>query len=416
MKKYISLITLFMIITLVSGCTEDHTTYFTVSDDNISLNTQGDEQEIIVNGESKYWTYKCSNKWILCEKVEQTLKISAPYNLSNERKGYITIFYRDEMIAQINVSQDAMKTAIYSIPQEGGNKAFYLPTSEIDTLKCSQNWLDIEMLHDSIFISAETNSGKYREALLYARINDGQTILVCTVQQEGLYISEDMIHMIYIQGGTYYQGAQAIDPNMPRYDYLATEVEGPVHKVTLSNYFISKDEINQDLWTKVMGYNNSAVQHPLLPVTNVTIDEVKEFITQLNTILGTNYRLPTEWEWEYAARERGQDNYIYSGSNNIDNIGWYYSNSFKMVNFCGLKQPNSLGIYDMTGNVMEMCSGNYITYPDYQLEDPYFEIDNNLIVARGGAWNSPENNCRNTYRYTFDKTYSSDNIGFRLVK
>lgn len=175
--------------------------------------------------------------------------------------------------------------------------------------------------------------------------------------------------------------------------------------------------MDQTLWTRVMGYNNARQKHPSLPITNVTLDEIKEFIRLLNEQLHSNYRLPTEWEWEYAAREGGRsDACLYSGSDAIDEVGWYYSNSFKMMNFCARKQPNSLGIYDMTGNVMEICGGSYVEYPDYPLDNPYFELDSQLVIARGGSWNSPANNCRNTYRYTFDITYSADNIGFRLAE
>lgn len=412
MKKYLLLL---VVLALMVGCTEDHTAHFVSSTTKLVFNTRGDELSVDIKGDSPYWTATCSDSWIECKKRNQTLLVKAFYNFGEERQGYINILYRGETIGQIEVSQEAMEVFYHSFPSAGGEMEINISTSEISSLQCNQEWLNISMTHNSLLLSANANSGKEREsAQLYVNLNDGQAILIGEFTQEGLDVSEDMIPMVEVQGGTYYQGAQAFNPELPRYDPLATVVEGPVHQVTLNRFSISKYEVDQALWIRVMGYNNAQQQHPSLPITNVTLDEIQQFIQRLNELLHSNYRLPTEWEC--AAKEGSADTYFYSGSDVIDEVGWYYSNSFKMMNFCGQKQPNSLGIYDMTGNVMEVCAGSYVDYPDYPLDNPYFEQDNYLVVARGGSWNSPANNCRSTYRYTFDITYSADNIGFRLAK
>jgi formylglycine-generating enzyme required for sulfatase activity len=164
-----------------------------------------------------------------------------------------------------------------------------------------------------------------------------------------------------------------------------------------------------------MGYNNSYRKDKDMPVTNITYNEILIFLEKLSSYLNIQFRLPTEWEWEYAAKEgKSADYTLYSGSDDIESVAWYYTNSFKMLNYSGMKVANSLGIFDMTGNVMEVCDGYYTQYTSEEKTNPRVE-SGSLRVTRGGGWNSQRTNCRSTYRFCINDDSSENNVGFRIV-
>jgi len=163
-------------------------------------------------------------------------------------------------------------------------------------------------------------------------------------------------------------------------------------------FYIGKYPVTQALWKAVMGNNPSHFVGDNLPVEQVSWNDTQKFIQKLNEATGKTYRLPTEYEWILAANV---DNTIYSGSDNIDEVAWYYANSDRRTHPVGLKKPNSLGIYDMSGNVWEWC-GDWC-------KDKY-------RVIRGGSWvNDPALvRCANRSYYTPDYRYSY--LGFRLAR
>lgn len=163
---------------------------------------------------------------------------------------------------------------------------------------------------------------------------------------------------------------------------------------------IAKYLVTQQLWEEVMGSNPWSFKYTAnLPVENVSWIDVREFILKLNELTGKTYRLPTEYEWMLAATV---DNTIYSGSDNIDEVAWYSENSDDKTHPVGQLKPNSLGLYDMTGNVWEWCSTLYEKGKPYR-------------VLRGGAWNDDAQSCRCTFRNDSTPGYRSDDFGFRLV-
>lgn len=201
--------------------------------------------------------------------------------------------------------------------------------------------------------------------------------------------------MLPVEGGTFWMGAQSTNPSGQNYDSEAYDNERPVHQVTLSSYHIGKFEVTQELWQAVMGSNPSYLtdysQHP---VEQVSWDDCQAFITALNELCagqlnGKQFSLPTEAQWEYAARGGNQSHdYKYSGSNTLGNVAWYYSNSGSTTHAVGTMTPNELGLYDMSGNVDEWCSDWYGSYGSSAQTDPTGPASGSDRVHRGGSWSS----------------------------
>jgi len=208
--------------------------------------------------------------------------------------------------------------------------------------------------------------------------------------------------MKYVQGGTFVMGALNGDNEAD-----ADEVR---HKVTLRNYYIGETEVTQELWEAVMPKNRSKHKGKDLPVEYVTYDMCQEFIAKLNKLTGKRFRLPTEAEWEYAARGgKHSKGYLYAGSNNIDEVGHTLSNYTEHVQKPVAKlKPNELGLYDMSGNVWEWCD-------DWYKKTPKSKPSSNFHVIRGGGYDCSPQYCRSTNRFMYDQRRHRDLVGFRLV-
>ncbi|MBQ8759966.1 MAG: formylglycine-generating enzyme family protein [Bacteroidales bacterium] len=216
--------------------------------------------------------------------------------------------------------------------------------------------------------------------------------------------------MIAVEGGTFQMGATSEQGGD------AYSNESPVHNVTLSDYYIGETEVTQELWQAVMGSNPSHFSgYPQRPVEYVSWNDCQEFITKLNELTGRNFRLPTEAEWEYAARGGNKSQgYKYSGSNTLGNVAWYDDNSSSTHNV-KTKSPNELGIYDMSGNVYEWCQDWYGSYSSSSQTDPTGPSSGSLRVLRGGSWNHYARYCRVSYRDRNNPDYGYDGYGFRLA-
>ncbi len=222
---------------------------------------------------------------------------------------------------------------------------------------------------------------------------------------------EVVFKMIAVDGGTFSMGAtseQGSDANSN---------EKPVHSVTLSDYYIGETEVTQELWEAVMGSNPSYFSGDQKPVEKVSWDDCKEFITKLNNLTGKNFRLPTEAEWEYAARGGNKSKgYKYSGSNTIGDVAWYSSNSSSTTHNVKTKSPNELGIYDMSGNVWEWCEDWYGDYSSGSQTNPMGPSSGSSRVLRDGSWNSNAWGCRVSLRYGGSPgLLRSSSGGFRVV-
>ena len=193
--------------------------------------------------------------------------------------------------------------------------------------------------------------------------------------------------------------------------------EQPVHAVNLSSFFIGKYEVTQMQWFAIVGNNPSGKKNcEDCPVEQVSWDNIQLFLQKLNAQTGKNYRLPTEAEWEFAARGGVKSKgFEFSGSNNIDSVGWYFNNSAKEATVVGKKRANELGIYDMSGNVWEWTSDWFGEYKNSEVVNPEGAFSGNWKVVRGGAWNNTSRLCSVHKRNWLNKDLGSPDIGFRLV-
>jgi len=229
------------------------------------------------------------------------------------------------------------------------------------------------------------------------------------------------MEFVLVEEGEFMMGA------VPR-DEHAGDKEKPQHKVRITSpFYIGKYPVTQEEWQKLMGKNPSKFQEAgrRAPVETVSWMDTQEFIKKLKTIEGKTDRLPTEAEWEYAARGGGSistsnSSHIYTYGNDISMLGdyaWYEDNSFRTTHPVGQKKPNALGLYDIMGNVWEWCEDRYgeETYSQSQEIDPEGAKGGDYRVLRGGSWGSNARACRLSFRYGINPNTRNHNIGFRLV-
>ena len=233
------------------------------------------------------------------------------------------------------------------------------------------------------------------------------------LERENKRIIENLVaNMVYVEGGTFTMGATKEMPQPNDND----KDEKPKHKVTLSPFYIGRYEVTQAEWRAVMGNNPSQFIGYNRPVENVSWYDCQEFIRKLSILTGKNFRLPTEAEWEYAARGgKKPHGFKYSGSNAIENVGWYNRNGNSSTHTVGTKSPNNLGLYDMSGNVFEWCHDKYGDYRKDSQTNPIGASSGDLKVLRGGSWYSPERQCCLSNRECKNNYYHSDYLGLRLV-
>lgn len=218
------------------------------------------------------------------------------------------------------------------------------------------------------------------------------------------------LEMVPVEGGTFNMGATA------EQDDDAWEIEYPVHQVKVSSFYMCKYEITQDIWKLVMGDNPSSIKGADLPVDNVSWDDCQAFITKLNRLTGQQFRLPTEAEWEYAARGGKKSRQCrFAGSDELDDVAWFSTNSESTSHSVGSKAPNELGLYDMSGNVWEWCADWQNYYPDSFQTDPVGDYVSHGRVQRGGCWNQGYDVCRVSYRGVSEPSRRSSDSGLRLV-
>lgn len=215
------------------------------------------------------------------------------------------------------------------------------------------------------------------------------------------------LELILVEAGSFMMGSPTEED----------ELESPQHRVTLTrDYYMGKYEITQAQWKAVMGSNPSEFKSANRPVGEISLNDVLNFVDKLNSLLKTadRFSLPTEAQWEYAARGgKKTKGYRYAGSNNLSQVAWYGEDQ-DMPHPVGQKQPNELGLYDMSGNVYEWCADDLRGYTTAAVTDPKLPINGFYSIIRGGSWHSPAETCRLAARYDFP-LYEPSSIGFRVI-
>lgn len=215
-----------------------------------------------------------------------------------------------------------------------------------------------------------------------------------------------ILDMVFVQGGTFQMGG-------------SNENSKPAHEVQVQDFYMAKYPVTQTQWKAVMGYNPSYFNHcETCPVERVSWIDVQEFIQKLNKMTGKTYRLPSEAEWEWAARGgRMSKGYIYAGSNDLDEVAWYEDNSAK-THPVGQKKPNELGLYDMNGNVCEWCEDDWHDNYKGAPVDGSAWVNTPRDCSRvfqGGSWCSPFTDFISYVRYGVYATSRYSSFGFRLA-
>lgn len=232
---------------------------------------------------------------------------------------------------------------------------------------------------------------------------------------ETFIVNEVSFKMVHVDSGIFMMGAVDDDED-------ATSHERPQHKVNLSDYWIGETQVTQALWLAVMDKNPSCHKEDLkCPVESVSWNDCQEFINKLNKLTGKKFHLPTEAQWEFAARggNIGKEHlYKFAGSNDIDDVAWFIENSENNIHPVGRKNPNELGLYDMSGNVYEWCNDWFessYSYDEENSTDPTGPETGVRRVYRGGSWILPDAGCRVSYRHAAMPTTSFAGLGLRLA-
>lgn len=368
-----------------------------------------------------YYPFECvyNEDWIVVRYQKDRIRVLATPNPSElERVAIIRILCDNKESGQIEVKQQGVSLNLDKdqilIGFAGEQVQLSVECNTDWSVDNELQWITATREGTKVAISAKRNYDLLtRSGSILIKSGDASTTLHLVQEASPWYHSFEMVP---VEGGTFTMGAQKQYPADPNYDEEAYIVESPVRNINIRDYRMSKYEVTQAQWVAAFGENPSFDQGDSLPVEMVSWDMVQNFIAQLNEMSGENYRLPTEAEWEYAARGGVKSSsYMFSGASVLSVCGWYYSNSDSSSHNVGEKIPNELGIYDMSGNVREWCQDWFDYYDSEELDNPVGPLDGVKKVNRGGAWTTPSENCRNSYRNANFPTEAFHDLGFRLV-
>lgn len=259
------------------------------------------------------------------------------------------------------------------------------------------------VIHTYVCVSAQNmNAGKKKKSK-----KEKKDLALPKVTEA--FIDSIQNSMVWVTGGSFIMGNDAGEPD-----------ERPAYEVVVDGYAISKYPVTQRQWSVIMGTNPTEFAGcDQCPIDKVSWNDAQKFIAILNELTGKKFSLPTEAEWEYAAKGGKESKpFKYAGSNDIDSVAWYTGNSGRMPHPVGQKLPNALGLYDMCGNVWEWCldwyNKNY--YELNESNNPMGPSSGAGRVRRGGSWFTQAINCKTTTRNNVKQDYSDDSGGFRLVQ
>ncbi len=306
------------------------------------------------------------------------------------------------------------ETECVTMKNASGNYEAYSEDVSLATCEVSGNKIYVTGVKNGETTIHVTETGTNKQYIISVKVYGGTH---GSAESETFTVNGVSFNMIAVEGGTYWMGAADDDPDADDED---AEGERPRHKVTLDSFSIGQTEVTQALWIAVMGSNPSDHQGSDYPVEEVSWYDCQEFIAKLNNLTGRTFRLPTEAEWEYAARGgKYSQGYKYAGSDDFEEVAWCYNN----YNYNGYthpvatKKPNELGLYDMSGNVFELCQDWYDDHY-YQVSPQYNPMgpsSGTRRVSRGGMYRANRFYCRVTFRESEDISRGSNHFGLRLV-
>jgi len=247
---------------------------------------------------------------------------------------------------------------------------------------------------------------------------EGGTFNTAGKKEVGLFDGNVFVSILKVASALLPVGCTSMKTSAPADFNKYTMDERPVHKVCLDGFWVGKYEITQGQWLKVMGNNPSLFKsgddHP---IEMVSWDDSVKFLNKLKDKTGMVFSLPTEAQWEYAARSAGKDE-TFCAESSVDKVAWYYGNSGQKTHAVGTKSPNALGIYDMRGNVREWCKDEYATdaYKEAHPENPSSTLKKGSHVLRGGSWYLNSCDVRCTNRGWDWAPQANSDVGFRLVR
>ena len=410
------------------------------SPDNLNFTATDSPKTLTVTSNTS-WTVATNEDWLIVSPKSGsnngTVTVAAEQNTyPSQRQAIITFTNAGVSLHTVNVIQQAgmtqslnVSTTSMSFEAVESSKTFTI-TSNINWTVVSSEpaWLKVlptSGSNNSTVTVAVENNINISSRLATITVSGSGISRIIAVTQSGA-VTVDEPEMIFVHGGTFDMGCTW--PQDPDCD---AKNEFPSHPVTLNDFYISKFVVTQALWFKVMGTTVSQQSEKVnpkgtlrgegddYPMYYVSWDEVQEFINRLNTATGKNYRLPTEAEWEYAARDGiNSNNCKWSGSNTIGEVAVYELSPNSNMQPVGTKNPNELKIYDMSGNIWEWCNDRYgqLYYEKRERDNPIGPLSGNHRVTRGGCWYSKAKDTRVSARSSQSQSARFNYIGFRLVR
>lgn len=364
----------------------------------------GNDADIYINGERKgkhTWTGRlASGSYLLESRQAGHVSFQMPYDLSRKDHGQ-TIRIQDPtpVYGSLVISSTPAKARILIDGKYVGDTPKFISNQIVGehVVTAEKEGYEKQSRKVTVNEGAELDlsfSLKKNEYLVSASFSDNSVLKVKGIEYP----------MVFVEGGSFMMGSD---------ERYADDNEKPAHEVTLSSYWIGKYEVTQELWQAVMGTNPSEFKGPRRPVEIVSWNDCQVFIRKLNNLTGKNFKLPTEAQWEFAARGGNKSKgYKYSGSNTIESVGWCQNNSMYETHDVGTKVPNELGIYDMTGNVWEWCSDWEGPYNVVVPADPSGPSTGTHRIQRGGCWSNNDGTVINRFSNYPDHRHIS--LGLRL--
>ena len=397
----------------------------TTNIDSISTTVEGEDKSISVTS-NMLWKATCDADWVTFsptsgDKGTTSVKVSVAANtVTSTRTATIKVTNSEYNVTkEISVTQaesapaltvDTNSILIYA---NGTTQAIVINSNISWTANCNADWITLLSTTgasgtSTLKFDISTNASEATRTTTIEVVNQeyGISENINVIQEADDIETALDLKMIYVKGGTFSMGSTNGD-----------SYEQPVHSVTLDSYYIAETEVTQAQWRAVMGTNPSYYKGDNRPVEQVSWDDAMEFCKKLSELTGKKYTLPTEAQWEYAARGGNKSHgYEYSGSNYIGDVAWYegnFDNSGHRV--VKTKKPNELGIYDMSGNVWEWCLDRYGSYSSSSQKNPTGPSSGEYRVLRGGCAINPANALRVAKRNSKTPSHIGNGLGFRVV-